>query len=133
MGAGLLAVKYSLEAAGKLFGVSANAMRARAKKNPQTYRVERDNAGKIWLWLDPEAFPLLRDRSPDQLGDGPLHLSPLYQKIVAAEVALKAEVAGLTLQVEAAQRARDQAEGERDHWRRMAETLAAKRWRFWPF
>ncbi len=128
-----MAVKYSLEAAGKLFGVSANAMRARAKKNPQTYRVERDNAGKIWLWLDPEAFPLLRDRSPDQLGDGPLHLSPLYQKIVAAEVALKAEVAGLTLQVEAAQRARDQAEGERDHWRRMAETLAAKRWRFWPF
>jgi hypothetical protein len=135
-GAVLLAVKYSLEAAGKLFGVSANAMRARAKKNPQTYRVERDNAGKIWLWLDPEAFPVLRDRSPEQLGDGPLYLSPLYQKIVAAEVALKAAEAAVMLatsRADAAERARDQAEGERDHWRRMAETLAAKRWRFWPF
>ena len=48
--------RFSLEAAGKLFGITANAMRARAKKSPEKYRMERDNGGKIWLWIDTEGL-----------------------------------------------------------------------------
>ena len=46
--------KFSLEAAGNLLGIGANAVRARAKKNPDIYQIERDNRGKIWVHLDPE-------------------------------------------------------------------------------
>lgn len=46
--------KFSLEAAGNLLGIGANAVRARAKKNPGIYQIERDNRGKIWVHLDPE-------------------------------------------------------------------------------
>jgi len=52
--------KFSLEAAGRFFGISANAMRARVKKNPDKYRSERDNRGQIWVWLDPAALPSLK-------------------------------------------------------------------------
>lgn len=46
--------KFSLESAGKVLGISANAVRARAKKSPDIYKIERDNRGKIWVHLDPE-------------------------------------------------------------------------------
>lgn len=52
--------KFNLEAAGRLFGISSSAMRARAKKNPEKYRLERDNRGQIWVWVDPETLPELK-------------------------------------------------------------------------
>lgn len=52
--------KFNLEAAGRLFGISSSAMRARAKKNPEKYRLERDNRGQIWVWIDPETLPELK-------------------------------------------------------------------------
>lgn len=52
--------KFNLEAAGRLLGISSSAMRARAKKNPEKYRLERDNRGKIWVWIDPATLPELK-------------------------------------------------------------------------
>ena len=52
--------KFNLEAAGRLLGISSSAMRARAKKNPEKYRLERDNRGQIWVWIDPETLPELK-------------------------------------------------------------------------
>ena len=52
--------KFNLEAAGRLLGISSSAMRARAKKNPKKYRLERDNRGQIWVWIDPETLPELK-------------------------------------------------------------------------
>lgn len=60
--------KFSLDAAGKLLGVSANAVRARAKKNPDKYAIERDNRGKIWVYLDPEIMPILKPSKNNSLG-----------------------------------------------------------------
>jgi len=57
--------RFSLEEAGKLMGVSANAMRARAKKYPDKYKLERDNSGKIWLWIKPEKLPTLKPSKQD--------------------------------------------------------------------
>jgi len=83
--------RFSLEAAGKLMGVSANAMRARAKKNPDQYRFERDNSGKIWLWIDPEKFPTLK---------------PSKLEIKGSENSeLKASIEGLISKIEAASNA----------------------------
>lgn len=52
--------KFNLEAAGRLLGISASAMRARAKKDPGKYGFERDNRGQIWVWIDPATLPELK-------------------------------------------------------------------------
>lgn len=52
--------KFNLEAAGRLLGISSSAMRARAKKDPEKYRLERDNRGQIWVWIDPATLPDLK-------------------------------------------------------------------------
>lgn len=52
--------KFNLEAAGRLLGISSSAMRARAKKNPEKYGLERDNRGRIWVWIDPSTLPELK-------------------------------------------------------------------------
>jgi excisionase family DNA binding protein len=53
---------------------------------------------------------------------------------VAQLVELRENVARANARAEAAERARDQAESDRDHWRAMAEKLAdAPRRRWWPF
>lgn len=80
--------RFSLEAAGKLMGVSANAMRARAKKNPDQYRIERDNRDKIWLWIDPEKFPILKPSKVELKG--------------SENNELKASIVGLISKIEAA-------------------------------
>lgn len=114
--------KFSLESAGKLFGVSANAMRARAKKNPEKYRVERDNSGKIWLWFDPINLPSSQKSAPER------EASILEQLKVSIE-GLKSlnnsavEIENLKGQVEAERRLREAAETDRDRWQAMAEKL----------
>lgn len=52
--------KFNLEAAGRLLGISSSAMRARAKKDPEKYRLERDNRGQIWVFIDPASLPELK-------------------------------------------------------------------------
>ena len=124
--------KFSLEAAGKLLGVSANAVRARAKKNPDLYQVERDNSGKIWVWIDPENLQRLKVSKTNSIGstsDGlKASIEVLRERLLIAE---RGEAAALA-RAEAAERARDQAEADRDHWRALADKLAARR-RWWPF
>ena len=46
---------------------------------------------------------------------------------------LRANLAGETARANAAERARDQAEKDRDRWREMAETLAKRRSFMWPW
>lgn len=124
--------KFSLEAAGKLLGVGANAVRARAKKNPELYHVERDNGGKIWVWIDPENLQNMKASKDNQLDPKTRSLKAsieaLQERVSTAE---RGEAAAMA-RADAAERARDQAESDRDHWRAMAESLAARR-RWWPF
>lgn len=46
---------------------------------------------------------------------------------------LREKLAGETARADAAERARDQAETDRDRWRGMAEKLAEKRRRWWQW
>ena len=46
---------------------------------------------------------------------------------------LRAKLAGETARANAAERARDQAEADRDHWQKMAEKLADRRRFKWPW
>ena len=122
--------RFSLDAAGKLFGISANAMRARANKSPEKYRVERDNGGKIWLWIDPESLPAPRTRKTSVEGSK-------FDELKASIDAVKEHtevVMELRENLAAATARADAAEADRDHWRDMAQRLAAPpRRNWWPW
>lgn len=122
--------KFSLEAAGKLFGITANAMRARAKKTPEKYRMERDNGGKIWLWIDPQMLSSVNAREKPAKGSK-------RDELKASIEALKehTEVVATLRERLAAEAARaNAAEADRDRWQGMAERLADRpRRSWWPW
>lgn len=118
--------KFNLEAAGRLLGISASAMRARAKKNPVKYGFERDNHGQIWVWIDPATLPELKPSMQ------PAKLQPVQ----AQPDELKAAILALCEQVKAAAAATDlqaQIEALRDDLAKaeqratVAEALAEER------
>lgn len=97
--------RMNLSEAASLTGLTVSGIRARAKKNPTLYELERDNTGRLWVVLDPDALDSVKP-------------------------AIQADAEGRVQVLEALLQ---EVRQDRDHWRRMAETLAAKRWRFWPF
>jgi hypothetical protein len=111
--------KLPLAEAAKRFGLSVNGMRSRAKADPVRYGLTRDNAGRLWLDFEPSAVPPAKV-STEGGGLDSLASSEAFANLLRA-------------QVEAAERARDQAEADRDHWRAVALELVAKRRRWWPW
>lgn len=134
--------KFSLESAGKVLGITANALRARAKKYPDIYQIERDNRGKIWVHLDPENLQGLKVSKASHVGatldDLKVSIEALREQANAladlreklAEAERRAAVSDA--RAEAAERARDLAEAQAEAWRAIADKLAARR-RWWPF
>lgn len=127
--------KFNLEAAGRLFGISSSAMRARAKKNPGKYQLERDNRGQIWVWIDPETLPELKPSmqpakasllqvEPDELKAAILAIHDHAQAAVTA-VDLQGQIDTLRDDLAAARQAAAVADAER----RSAVALADERTR----
>lgn len=122
--------KFSLDDAGKLFGVTANAMRARAKKTPEKYRMERDNSGKIWLWIDPQMLSSVK--TEEKLSKGSKR-DELKASLEAFKVHTET-VAALRERLAAETARADAAEADRDRWQVMAEKLAERPRRgWWPW
>lgn len=122
--------KFSLEAAGKLFGITANAMRARAKKTPEKYRIERDNSGKIWLWIDPQALSSVKAQEKSNKGSKRDELKASIEALkehTEAVASLRERLAAETARANA-------AEADRDRWQAMTEKLAERPRRgWWPW
>jgi len=89
--------------------------------NNQKLKAQRDNrnnwkiAGGDLAALYPHSVQSVRNAHPDE------------------STKLREKLAGETARAIAAERARDQAETDRDHWQRMAEKLAEKRRFVWPW
>lgn len=115
--------KMTLREAAQLVGLSVNGMRSRAKADPVRYGLTRDNAGRLLVEVDPSKVELAKGSKSSAKGS----------TAKASKLSAEARLAVLQVQLESSERARVSAESERDHWRGMAEALAAKRWRFWPF
>lgn len=125
--------KFNLEAAGRLLGISSSAMRARAKKNPEKYRLERDNRGQIWVWLDPATLPELKptiqaakavsvQAQPDEL-KAALQVAKNYEQAAAAAADLQSQIDALRADLATALQAAAVADAER----RAAVVLADER------
>lgn len=125
--------KFNLEAAGRLLGISSSAMRARAKKNPEKYRLERDNRGQIWVWIDPATLPELKpamqpakavalQAQPDEW-KAALQAIKNYEQAVAAAADLQSQIDALRDDLATARQAAAVADAER----RAAVVLADER------
>jgi len=100
--------KLSLKEAATLMGLSVSGVRARAKKEPDKYGLSRDNTGRLFLTVDPAS----------------LQTAPALKP--ANESASEPSAATLRALLH-------EVREDRDRWRALAETLAARRrWR-WPF
>lgn len=118
--------KFNLEAAGRLLGISASAMRARAKKNPEKYGFERDNRGQIWVWIDPATLPELKpSMQPAKLQPVQAQPDELKVAILALCEQVKAAAAATDLQVQIEALRDDLAKAEQRAT--VAEALAEER------
>lgn len=125
--------KFNLEAAGRLLGISSSAMRARAKKDPEKYQLERDNRGQIWVWLDPATLPELKPAmqaakavsvqvQTDELRAA-LQVAKNYEQAAAAAADLQSQIDALRNDLATARQAAAVADAER----RAAVVLADER------
>jgi hypothetical protein len=143
-------VRMSLADASALLGIAPNSVRSRFKAGK--IRGERDNQGKVWVWLDPDdkgsKSPTSNpSKSPTSKGSNPsiegfeqgrfealqAHLRTLTEQLALAqsELALlrpRASAADrLEAEVKGLEALRDEIRADRDHWRGMAEQALADR------
>lgn len=137
----------SLADASALLGIASNSVRSRFKAG--RIRGERDNQGKVWVWLDPDqegskpnpsrpsksavSNPSKPATSNPSIEPFEAHLRTLTEQLALAQ----AELASLRLRASAADRLeaevvglealRDEVRADRDHWRAIAEQALADR------
>lgn len=135
-------VRMSLAQAGTLLGIAPNSVRSRYKAGK--IRGERDNEGRIWVWIDPQIATKGHSKTPQskpsiegsnlaQIEALQAHISTLKEQLEGAnsELAairpralererLEAEAAGLKAQLEL-------LKSDRDDWRRMAQSSLSPR------
>lgn len=77
-------VRMSLSDASALMGVAPNTIRSRFKSGK--IRGERDNSGKIWVWVDPEAEgSKSRTSKPSKKGSNDAVIETLTAQIKQAQ------------------------------------------------
>lgn len=128
------AVRMSLADAGKVLGIATNSVRSRWKAGH--LRGERDNAGKVWVWIDPAAEvrsskPTTKASTEGEATALREHIASLTDQLVQVRAErdhlavrasdadrLAGEVAGLAA-------LRDELRADRDMWREQAQDLAS--------
>ena len=137
--------RMDLNEAGQLLGITANAVRARAKKGQIRY--EADNKGKLWVFLDPETVandnPPVETVEPSLKDEMKVSNQALIEALEGHIESLKGENEGLKTALADALRRLDLSEEER---RKLMTTLLERtavpappaapetpRRRWWPF
>ena len=136
-------VRMSLAEASTVLGIAANSVRSRYKAGK--IRGERDNEGRIWVWVDPNVTPS-KPPSKTAVSKSSIEGSKLAQiEALQAHIStLKEQLSGAndelaTLRPKAAERDRLEAEAaglraqldilksDREEWRRMAQSRRGPR------
>jgi hypothetical protein len=112
--------RMSLEDAGKHLGVSANAVRARAKKNPDLYGLETDNTGKLWVKIDLQNAPSKKPKlKPSKANSEDFNAEQLKALIEASRTQI--ETAVLEERIKSLETLLAEMRDDRDAWRAMAQ------------
>lgn len=127
-------VRMSLADAGKALGIAPNSVRSRWKSGK--IRGERDNSGKVWVWVDPVSEPKRSKPSAQPSTEGNAGMMRDVICTLREElVQIRAERNELAERASAADRLVGELEGlravhlevsiDRDRWRDQAEQLVA--------
>ena len=112
-------------------GVSRWAVMRAIKSNK--LRAIRDNRNN-WLILPDDLSAWCAAHGSQGVRDNITAHTAAQTVDVRELIELRENLARVTIRAEAAERARDQAEAQRDEWRAMAQKLASvQRRRWWPF
>ena len=139
-------IRMSLAQAAKALGIAPNSVRSRFKAGK--LEGERDNSGKIWVWIDPDALPPAplkpRKSKPSIEGSesGEIHALKSHIQTLEQQLARsQAKVEALRTKAAQADRLEAELEGnralavelrsERDVWRETAERLLAESQKTW--
>jgi hypothetical protein len=128
----------SLAEASALTNTAPNTIRSRFKAG--RIRGERDNAGKIWVWINPDTTPSksaisklsIEGSKPFEIEALQAHIQTLSEQLASANAelailrpsvseaaALKAEAAGLEAQITLVKE-------DRDHWRKLTQDVMSR-------
>ena len=135
-------VRMSLADAAAAMGIAPNSVRSRFKAGK--LRGERDNLGKIWVWLDDAALPPQGSKSNSSkpsiegFDQGRFEAMDAHLRTLTEQLALaQSELVTLRFRASAADRLeaevaglealRDEVRADRDHWRDIAEQAFADR------
>lgn len=131
-------VRMSLSDAATILGIAPNSVRSRFKAGK--IRGERDNAGKIWVWLDPDSEGSKPSTSkPSKEGSKSFeiealqaHIHTLSEQLALANAELAvlrpgtAEIGGLKASVSALEAQLAAMAEDRDQWRQTAQTVIVR-------
>jgi len=143
-------VRMSLADASALLGIAPNSVRSRFKAGK--IRGERDNQGKVWVWLDPDNMgskppfskpskliipevsnPSIEGFEQSRFEALESHLRTLTEQLALAQSELtllrpRASAADrLEAEVAGLEALRDEIRADRDHWRNVAEQVLTAR------
>lgn len=143
-------VRMSLSDASAVLGIAINSVRSRWKSGK--IRGERDNSGKVWVWITPpndvrQKVPSKHSVEPSNSGEVEAlraHIATLSEQLDRAQAdrdelleksaeadRLAGQIHGLEAVIEHSKAAQEAAEADRDRWIEEAQRLAARRW--WKF
>lgn len=112
--------RLSLEDAGKLLGITANAVRARAKKSPDLYGLETDNSGKLWVSIDLQKTPSKQKKlKPSKAKTETFKTNELNASIEGSNNQI--ETALLKERIKSLETLLAEMRSDRDAWRSMAQ------------
>lgn len=135
-------IRMSLADAATALGIAPNSVRSRFKAGK--LRGERDNQGKIWVWLGDTVLPSEGSKSKaskpsiEGFEQGRFEALEAHLRTLAEQLALaQSELVALRPRASAADRLeaevaglealRDEVRADRDHWRDVAEQALADR------
>lgn len=131
-------VRMSLSDAATTLGIAPNSVRSRFKAGK--LRGERDNSGKIWVWLDPSmkgskpnpSKPSKEGSKPFEIEALQAHIHTLSEQLALANAELSmlrpsaAEATGLKASVVALEAQLSAMADDRDQWRQTAQAVIAR-------
>lgn len=128
-------VRMSLADAGVALGIAPNSVRSRWKAGK--LRGERDNTGKVWVWIDqievrskPSTKPSIEGVLRDHIRSLSEEIGHLREERDALTIRA-AEADRLSGQLEVWEARHSEVREDRDHWRAEAQRLASRPRRLW--
>ena len=136
------AVRMSLADAAAHLGLAVNSVRSRWKSGK--IRGERDNSGKVWVWLEPDVEPRSSKALSKPSTEGEIralreHIQTLTDQLIDVRserdsaVIRASEADRMAGELEGLRTLQDELRTDRDYWRDEAQRRSERPRSIWPW